>query len=102
VTHFSEDEATVSALRQRALSLALRYNFVTELTSLIVVQETPSDDFSTGNFTLGEDTGGVDSAEDESDIFLSGGAPATDSLSGQLPQLLNKLLMVGLTLFTLF
>ena len=52
----SDDELEVSTLRERALSLSLRYNFVTELTSLIVVQETNS-----GNFTLEGDLINLDS-----------------------------------------
>ena len=59
----ADDQAMISALRQRALALSLRYNFVTELTSLIVVQENPLPN-ENGNFTLGQN---LDSSFPEQD-----------------------------------
>lgn len=64
----AEDEATVSSLKQQALSMSLRYNFVTELTSLIVVQEDQLNRNSSGNFTPGEGDG-VAESEDAIDTF---------------------------------
>lgn len=45
----TDDASAASAMRNRSLALALRYNFVTELTSLIVVEESmlDADDNST-------------------------------------------------------
>ena len=59
------DERESAAIKQKAIEQALRYNFVTELTSLIVVEERG------GNFTLGEG-GGPGTAED-SILQTSGG-----------------------------
>ena len=46
------DTSESAAIEQEALAMSLRYNFVTELTSLIVVEERGD------NFTLGGDGGG--------------------------------------------
>ncbi len=55
-----------AGIEEKALALALRYNFVTELTSLIVVQ-----DDGTGNFTQGQQQNNGLSEEDAA-LFPSG------------------------------
>ena len=71
----SDDESAASTLRERALALALRYNFVTELTSLIVVQEN-----SRSNFTLGDTgRGGTDGLETAA---FAPGAPGGGAAGG--------------------
>ena len=51
----------MAALRQRVLNISLQYNFVTELTSLIVVEEGQM----SRNFTTGEGTGVRGDSEDD-------------------------------------
>ena len=66
--HYSTDtDGEKEAIEAKALSLALKYNFVTELTSLIVVQEN-----SDGNFTLNGD-GQVNGNLEEFDLAPGGG-----------------------------
>ena len=70
------DERESAAIKQKAIEQALRYNFVTELTSLIVVEEEVGNFTSGdgGNFTSSED-GGLVTAEDG---FLNFGMLATN------------------------
>ena len=69
---YSDSEREANLTSRKALELALQYNFVTELTSLIVV----ADD----NFTLDDGPNG-DSAIDESLGFLGGALPAPQDLA---------------------
>ena len=57
---YAESDALKKQFEAAALSLALQYNFVTELTSLIVVQEEGN-----GNFTQSSDQNS--NGEDEAD-----------------------------------
>ena len=57
----STDQSEINANLQKALDLSLKYNFVTELTSLIVVEEICS---GSGNETL---IGGGNDFGDEED-----------------------------------
>ena len=59
------DPVAVSATEEQALQLALTYNFVTELTSLIVVEETYSSGSGAGNESrIGEESPGDRKSED--------------------------------------
>ena len=53
-------QAEIDTIEQEALELALEYNFVTELTSLIVIEENGE----MGNFSRGEGGGGEDGLEE--------------------------------------
>ena len=71
-----ESEREANSTAARALELALLYNFVTELTSLIVV----ADD----NFTLGDGPNGNGAVEDSLGFLggpLSGGVPLSVDLA---------------------
>ena len=61
----SDSEANVTSMR--ALELSLQYNFVTELTSLIVVADT--------NFTVGDQNGQNEHLEMDSLSSLNAGLP---------------------------
>ena len=68
---YSDSEREANLTARKALDLAIRYNFVTELTSLIVV----ADD----NFTLDDGPNG-NLGVDESDLtFLAGSIPGRKS-----------------------
>ena len=66
--HYTESDALKEQFEAAALTLALQYNFVTELTSLIVVQ-----DEGNGNFTPSANQG-LDFED------LLSGTPTTDSV----------------------
>ena len=61
-------QAEIDTIEQEALELALEYNFVTELTSLIVIEENGE----MGNFSRGEGGGGEDGLEEDGNFL---GAP---------------------------
>lgn len=65
----ADSREAAAALEQEALVLALRYNFVTELTSLIVVEDVGSGTDGSG-FGLGEGGGG---GAEEEDVFFGQG-----------------------------
>ena len=76
----AEDEDMVAALNAEALRMSLQYNFVTELTSLIVVQEGMGAD----NFTIGEQDG-ISGLEEVDVLGPSGGGGNTfNRSSGQI------------------
>ena len=97
---FIDDEDAASVLRERALSLSLQYNFVTELTSLIVVEE------GAGNFTLDGDSANEGSDYEDDffgpDINSAADGGGTFNSSQLAPQLLLGHLMVLLCLSPLF
>ncbi len=68
----------VDVIEGRVLELALKYNFVTELTSLIVIEE--SDGPGRENFTLGEGDSMGGAREDEDAVF-NGGIPVSPGCS---------------------
>ena len=73
--YYTESEREANLTATRALELALLYNFVTELTSLIVV----ADD----NFTLGDGPNGNGGLEESLGFLggpLSGGVPVPQSV----------------------
>ena len=80
LTKFTQtDPAVISANEERALQLSLYYNFVTELTSLIVVEET----FGSGKgneSNIGETNQGGGGAEEDLDIHLAFVPGETDNL----------------------
>ena len=80
-----------SALKARALTLSLRYNFVTELTSLIVVQEdsATNESFALGAGNFGGGDGNSFSSHSPPTLSLDGTIAALVLLSQ--PILLNHL-----------
>ena len=67
------DTVEIAAIEERALQLSLRYNFVTELTSLIVAEESSSSGSGAGNeSSIGEPGQGDDGGLEEDSAFIPG------------------------------
>ena len=67
------DEAVISANREKALELSLRYNFVTELTSLIVVEETSGSGSGAGNESLIGGDNSLERGDEDGDLAFAPG-----------------------------
>ena len=74
----ASNETQRAEIEAKALALALQYNFVTKLTSLIVVVDEPAVN-NTGNFSLGEPGAGKGGSED---VISFGGPNSGGPTSG--------------------